>query len=468
MVLAMTWPLRTFLCLLLLVPLHGLARDAAGQSVIAPTRIEREPASRQPGDGDPVTQPEDPAGMEVPLPATANKPRSFVGIWNSTFGKLVLRQVGNRVSGDYPLGTITGNVIAGRLEFEYVESQARGEGWFRLSQDGVNFVGQWRQNGTADWRDWSGTLVSAAIEDRGFIGLWGTTYGRMRLLRSGDDIRGCYEVDGGFGTINGQLKGKRMVFRYTEADDEGAGWFELDQEGQRVSGKYRPDGDKVWRAWQGIRQPPRTGRMWLVVLEAHWENDLAEREYAFGDMLRSYFTMADAKHVDVRHRYFHDLADFRRFSQSIHFLAEPVVLVVSSHGSPAGIWVGGQTIDAATIADCLKYADNLRLLHLSGCAMMAGSVPRQIHEKLPGYARYPISGYQKFVAWDASALGDFTFLSFVLLRQRDPVLAVEQAIRVSPYIGSQSPSGSDFEPLGLTIVAPPDAPQEESPLLTAP
>jgi hypothetical protein len=192
--------------------------------------------------------------------------------------------------------------------------------------------------------------------------------------------------------------------------------------------------------------------VWLIVLEAHWEQTLEEPEYAFGDMLRSYFKMSTARHVDVRHRFFHDETDFRRFCGEVPFLAEPVVLLISTHGTPKGIRVGGATIGADVIADSLRYAANVKLLHLSGCAMMSGDVPGEIHGHLASGPRFPISGYETYVAWDASALGDFTFLSFLLIHRFSPVDAATQARLASPYIGGERTHGLAYVPLGLRVL----------------
>ena len=341
---------------------------------------------------------------------------------------------------------MTGN----SLEFRYAEGNVKGEGRFTLAAEGNAFTGRWRVNGTNDWLDWKGSR----IKPPGFAGLWETSFGRMRLHQHEGDIAGSYEQVGDVATISGQLKGERFIFRYVESTVEGTGWFELGADGQTMEGKWRPDGTTEWRPWQAARIKPHPQRQWLVVLEAHWEHSLSENEYAFGDMLRSYFKIPTGRHVQVRHRYFHDADDFRRQCESVQFLAEPVVLLISTHGTPAGITVGGTTIGPNLIAESVKSAGNLKLLHLSGCSMMAGDGPHQIHRKLGARATFPISGYKTNVAWDASALGDFTFLSFLLLRNHSPADAVEQAIRVSPYIGNTQVPGARFKPLGLSIVQP--------------
>lgn len=288
-----------------------------------------------------------------------------------------------------------------------------------------------------------------------FEGLWQTSFGAMRLRVDRDNVQGAYDFEGGVASISGKLKNDRFVFRYKESDAEGEGWFMLSEDGSKLQGKWHVDGRQTWQDWLGERSIPRPDRVWLVILEANWERSISEPEYAFGEMLTNYFTMATARHVQVRHRYFHDATDLQRFCREIQFLAEPVVLLISTHGTSAGIIVNGGTIKADTVAKSLTDASNLRLLHLSGCAMMSGDFPRTIHDSLGDRATFPISGYQTNVAWDASAIGDFTYLSLMLIRKLPPEEAARQAMIASPYLGTERIRGTSFKPLGLTVVSAP-------------
>lgn len=286
-----------------------------------------------------------------------------------------------------------------------------------------------------------------------FSGLWESSYGRMRLSQLDGQVTGSYSYASG-SSISGSMDGARLTFRYAEPDAQGEGWFELREEGRSFEGRWRPAGSEVWQPWSGRRVTPETGKIYLVVLEAYWETSLAEEEYSFGAMLRSYFTMSAAQHVEVRHRFFHDAVDFRRLCAEVTYLAEPVVLLISSHGSESGIGVGGAVIDAETIAASTRNASNLKLLHLSGCSMMNGAVPAQVMERIPAAARFPISGYRTTVAWDASAISDFIFMSFLLIHRMEPAEALRQCGLVAPFIRDGGPEGSAFVGLGLDLLAP--------------
>lgn len=295
--------------------------------------------------------------------------------------------------------------------------------------------------------------AAAAPAAATFDGLWQTSFGRMRLSQSGATVSGSYAYASG-SAIEGTCEGARLNFRYTEPSARGEGWFELRADGRAFTGQWRPEGEQRWHAWTGERVDPVAGRVWLVVLEAYWESGLAEEEYSFGDMLQSYFTMSSARHVAVRHRFFHDAKDFQNLCAEIPYLAEPVVLLISSHGSEAGISVGGTTITADLIAAGTRAASNLELLHLSGCDMMNGDVPARVMSSIPAEGRFPISGYRTSVAWDASAISDFIFLSFLLIHRMDPAEAVRQSRLVAPFTGSEATPGAAFIPLGLDLLLP--------------
>ena len=74
--------------------------------------------------------------------------RGFDGIWDSSFGRLRIIHDEKTVFGFYEgvgPATIAGQMEEGRLVFRYVEPQARGQGWFELSENGMDFAGQWCQ-----------------------------------------------------------------------------------------------------------------------------------------------------------------------------------------------------------------------------------------------------------------------------------------------------------------------------------
>lgn len=299
------------------------------------------------------------------------------------------------------------------------------------------------------------TFERRSAAETTFDGLWDSSFGRMRLSVDGSSVTGSYASVRG-SKIVGTIDGDRLEFTYKEPESRGEGWFEMSEDCASLSGKWRAAGTQGWRGWSATRVRAPSDRVWLVILEAHWEGSLAEREYSFGEMLRSYFSMPSAQHVAVRQRMFHDEDDFRRFAAEVPFLPGPVVVLVSTHGTPEGIAVSGTTIGPDVIAESLSGASNIELLHLSGCSMMSGPAPRRIIEQTPVGQRFPVSGYSTVVAWDASALADFIYLTFLLVHRLEPSDAVRQAHRAGPFTARDNVPGSSFEALGLDVLVPSD------------
>jgi hypothetical protein len=83
-----------------------------------------------------------------------------------------------------------------------------------------------------------------------FAGRWLTTYGPMELTQGGDAVQGEY---GDGNLIRGRVAGRRLAFRYEEANVAGEGQFDLAPGGRSFRGEWRPDGDESWRSWTGSR-----------------------------------------------------------------------------------------------------------------------------------------------------------------------------------------------------------------------
>jgi hypothetical protein len=173
-------------------------------------------------------------------------------------------------------------------------------------------------------------------------------------------------------------------------------------------------------------------------------------------MLRTFF--ARTPHVKVRHRFFSDEAQLRRWCAELPYLAEPVVLHVSSHGTTEGVTCGGKTIKAPALAECVRDIGDLRLLHFGACQVAGGDVPRQIHAALGPRATFPISGYKNQADWGGSAVIDFTFLDLMFSKGASPADAIGQTLKMVTFAGEQTTGGA-VSPAGLLIIpAPANAP----------
>lgn len=388
--------------------------------------------------------------------ARADADPSFAGEWETTFGRMTLTVKGTDVTGFYDFQgnrcPIKGVVAGTKLTFTYEEPDAKGAGWFELAKDGKSFAGKWRPDGVPGWEEWSGTRAGGgAAAALPFAGLWQTSFGMMRLYGDGKTFRGMYGA-GGAATLEGKVEGKRLVFRYQEPTARGEGWFELSGDGKTFNGSWLEEGKKRWADWTGKRVEPVANRRWLVVLEANWENGLREKEYAFGAMLRAFFARSDQ--VQVRHRFFTDAASLTRWCRDTAYLAEPVVLVIASHGTPQGVSVGGKTVGARELAEGLKHCDNVQLLHFSACLLLKDGFAAELSRALAGGASFPVSGYRTSVDWAGSAVIEFTYLDMILMRGIKPAAAAEQLGKLLPFSGDRPIPGAAIQAAGFRFVPP--------------
>lgn len=370
----------------------------------------------------------------------------FSGRWSTTFGPMKLTQQGSSVTGTYqgPNGdcSLAGEVADGRLTFRYEEPTEQGEGWFELKRHG-KFLGAWHPDGREGWGEWNG--------ERGFDGVWETSFGLLRLVQEEDRVFGFYTGGGETCTVEGRLEGGRLTFRYQEPRARGEGYFELAGDGHSFQGEWRPDGFEAWSGWLGRRVRPVPGLIWLVVIEAHWQRHLTDKEYSFGHMLHEY--LARLPNVQVRHRFFNNETGLRHWCSDLMYLAEPAVVMISTHGTTEGLAVHGQTISPETIVDSVRYADNIRLLHFSSCLIMHEEA-RRLVKGLRDLNRFPISGYTTSVDWGASAVIEFTYLDLILAKGLSPNAAAEQLVRLLPFAGHEGDPGAVYRAAGFTFLPP--------------
>ena len=385
---------------------------------------------------------------------------TFTGKWLTSFGPMELRQDGEKVTGSYTMpgqakpSTIFGLVKDRRLTFEYTEPNAAGEGWFELAADASTFAGKWRPAGSQDWGDWRGRRDVAAVDRDAFTGLWKTSYGRMRLWQTGKDVRGVYQYAGG-SRLRGTVAGKTLKFDYDQPDGEkGTATFTLAPDGMAMAGTWAAAGGQGGQ-WSGSRLTPQSGRVWLVVIESNWEHGLEEDEYAYGLMLRTLFARVPS--VRVRHRIFSDAADLKRWCGELTYLAEPVYLHLSSHGTTAGLTAGGETIGGEALAGYLKDAGDLRLVHFGACMVAGGDIPTTIQDarRAAGGAAFPISGYANVADWGGSAAIDFLSLDLIFSKGLTPAEAYSQTRRMISFAGEKANPGDAIAPAAMKFIEPP-------------
>ena len=384
------------------------------------------------------------------LSGRAEEP-TFAGEWETTYGLMKLKVEGTKVSGAYQSDGDDAHDIKGTVkdlvwQFTYQEPGVTGEGSFTLSADGQSFAGRWREKGAGTWQTWAGRRPSAG--EGSFSGVWKTTYGQMRLIQRGTAVIGCYQYQGQ-SDISGTIREGVLQFTYTESTGtRGSGSFKLGGGAASFAGPWKTGDGKQGGQWEGTRIEPRAGRSWLVVLEAHWESNLQQPEYSYGEMLRQFFTRVP--HVAVRHRYFDSKDDFATWCGELAYLNEPAVLYVSSHGTGEGITVGKHVLTGEFIGRQLRYAPEVKLVHLGSCLTMAGEAPVALR-KASGYD-LPISGFTRVADWAGSAVIDFAYLDLILSRGMAPGEAVRQICKSVSFAGEEDSPDSVIKPAGLKII----------------
>jgi hypothetical protein len=360
-----------------------------------------------------------------------------------------LRQIGTKVEGVYHYGNIEcsiwGQVEGRRLTFHYVEPNARGEGWFDLQRPG-RIAGKWQPRGVTGWGDWTG--------ERGFEGIWDTSFGLVRLVEEENQVLGFYEGPGS-STIVGTRSGNRLDFRYREPRTQGQGWFELGNPDDAFQGEWLAEGQTQWQPWHGRRLFAMPGVVWLVVIEAHWQPHLLDREYSFGNMLREFF--ARHPHIHFRHRFFHNEEGLRRWCRDLMYVPEPAVVMIATHATEHGLTAHGEPIKPEAIADSVRYADNIRLLHFSSCLMMQEGGARDMIRALHQLGRFPVSGYTTSVNWAASAILEFTYLEMLFVFGMQPAIAAEKMQKLLTFAGDRHDPEAGFPSAGFRILLPEDA-----------
>ena len=370
------------------------------------------------------------------LGAEPSPEHGFDGNWDSTFGPMRLAVDGTAVTGTYVMGgvpcSISGHQEGATLVFEYREPDVSGEGRFELARDGRAFSGKWRPRGEISWAPWAGTRPQDRAPE-GFEGIWDSDFGRLRMIADGDTMRGIYSFSEG--SLEGTLDGRALHFKYRDSA-KGEGEFTLAADARSFTGRWRMDGTTDWKPWAGTRVTPVPGRRWLVVIERRWESSLADREYSYGEMLRTFFT--PSPQVQVRQRSFTDRKSLEKWLREATLLAEPTVVYISSHGDKNGITADDGSVGADALAQALKAGGNVSLIHFGACDVMGGSIPRQLQKRLAPAVRVPISGFAQSVDWSASAITDFLYLDLILSRGQDPAAAAAELRRMMPLAAKHS------------------------------
>jgi hypothetical protein len=286
---------------------------------------------------------------------------------------------------------------------------------------------------------------------REWNGIWDTVFGRMRLTQEDDRVHGFYD-GASSGRVEGRVDGKRLILNYIEPASRGEAWFELDQSLNVFRGGWRPQGTEAWRDWSGQRIRPQPNLTWLMVIEAHWQRSLGDTEYSYGEMLRTFFARVPT--VAVRQRYFNDGPSLERWCRELTYVPEPAIVLISSHGTQAGVGVHNHIIDPKRIVDCLREAGNIQLLHFATCLCLKEDYPNEFASRIGAPPPFPISGYSTSVDWGGSAILEFNYLDLMLSKHMTPEHAAQTMLKNIAWAGDKAPADSPYGAAGFRFFKP--------------
>lgn len=113
-------------------------------------------------------------------------------------------------------------------------------------------------------------------------------------------------------------------------------------------------------------------------------------------------------------------------------------------------FVGKHVLSGEFIGRQLRYAPEVKAVHLGACLTMAGGVPEALRKACG--RPVPVSGFTRVADWAGSAVIDFSYLDLVLSRGIAPGEAVRQVRRSMSFAGEEELADVAIRPAGLKIV----------------
>ena len=183
----------------------------------------------------------------------------FDGEWRTSLGIVMLKQVGNDVTGTYGKAgehTLKGTARGKKLTFEYSAGGATGDATWTLDKAGFAFQGGFKVRGgrAGEWQGWRPD-PAALVEDKAVDvgGLWLTDLGLMELEQVGDKVQGHFALRG-VSRIDAAVTGRRLELTY-KAFHPGKGWFDVAPGGATFAGAADTKGFSEWFGWRGRKAP---------------------------------------------------------------------------------------------------------------------------------------------------------------------------------------------------------------------
>lgn len=86
-----------------------------------------------------------------------------------------------------------------------------------------------------------------------WTGTWETDWNKMKLVQTGDIVKGTYEYNEGY--LEGKVVGNKLIGKWVQSNSQGEMVFEMNANSTAFQGKWRYyDGDDDdWGDWNGKR-----------------------------------------------------------------------------------------------------------------------------------------------------------------------------------------------------------------------
>ncbi|WP_298367072.1 hypothetical protein [uncultured Lutibacter sp.] len=190
---------------------------------------------------------------------------NIAGEYATDYGKMILNQNGNLVSGNYEggNGTIKGNIEGNRFFGTWKNSSNSRTGSFEFifNSDLSAFTGKYGYNTATPTKKWNGkkvkstastnTIKTSPVKIINISGEYATDYGKMTLNQNGNLVSGNYE--GGNGTIKGNIEGNRFFGTWKNSSNSRTGSFEFifNSDLSAFTGKYGYNTATPTKKWNG-------------------------------------------------------------------------------------------------------------------------------------------------------------------------------------------------------------------------
>lgn len=192
-------------------------------------------------------------------PSVVETALDISGLYDSSYGELSFSQMGNRIEGSYPTGTIEA-VMHGRIVTgSWIQSGSRGLIRFEFSPDGRSFIGYWGYNQDEPTYSWEGTRIGrsttvtqgpATVPVRVDIhGTYQSTFGDIQYTQIGTNVSGVYPT----GVIEGTLNGTVLDGMWIESHSQGKIRFTFTSDFSQFHGLYGRDAEQPHAIWDGAK-----------------------------------------------------------------------------------------------------------------------------------------------------------------------------------------------------------------------